>query len=474
MSVNVEEPSTNISITRLIRQHMAQALHIMRLRPFDTSTLEGRSNERLRRAFWTATTSALAKTINTLTVLISVPITLNYLGSERYGLWMTVTALVAFLGFADLGIGNVILNLVSEANGKDDVEAARKHITNAFFMLSCIAAGLALLFVLIYPHIDWEQFFNLSSPIAKQEAGPAVVTFIVCFLVNLPLSIIPRIQMSYQEGYLSSIWQAVGNLLGLAGLIVVVHLKAGVPWLVLVITGAPALGNLLNGIHLFGFLRPQLVPRRRDLDTLIARQILAVGFLFLILQVTNAITYSADNIIIARVLGPEAVTDFAIPSRLFVVAYSVLYMFLAPLWPAYGEASARGDDSWAKNTLVKAILATFVICSLFSLSMIVLGESILQVWTGSRVAFSLPLMIGLGAWMTLSAVISAIALFLNAEGRIGFQVKYALLTAVFATLAKVLLAGTVGLPGVVWSQFVVSALLMLIPYTMYLKRRFAE
>ena len=76
--------------------------------------------------------------------------------------------------------------------------------------------------------------------------------------------------------------------------------------------------------------------------------------------------------------------------------------------------------------------------------------------------------------MTLSAVISAIALFLNAEGRIGFQVKYALLTAIFATLAKVLLAGTVGLPGVVWSQFVVSALLMLIPYTMYLKRRFAE
>lgn len=280
--------------------------------------------------------------------------------------------------------------------------------------------------------------------------------------------------MSYQEGYLSSIWQAISNLFGLAGLVLAVHLQAGLPWLVLVITGASALGNLLNGIHLFGFLRPWLRPRWRDLDSPIARQILAVGFLFLILQMTNAITYSADNIIIARVLGPEAVTDFAVPSRLFVIAHSVLYMLLSPLWPAYGEASARGDDSWAKDTLVKVILAMVVVCSLFSLAMIVFGEQILQIWTGSRVPFSLPLMIGLGAWTTLSAVIAAISLFLNAIGKIGFQIVYAFLTAIFATLAKVLLAGSVGLPGVVWGQFAVSTLVMLIPYATYLRRRFAK
>ncbi len=466
--------SMDISAIRLIRQRAFRTLHVIRLRPFDTSTPEGRSDERFRRVFWTATASSLAKAINTLTVLVSVPITLSYLGTERYGLWMTVTSIVAFLGFADLGIGNVIMNLVSEANGKNDAEAARKHISNAFFMLICITIGLTFLFVLFYPNIDWGRFFNLSSSIAKQEAGPALITFIACFLVNLPLSIVPRIQMSYQEGYLSSIWQAISNLFGLAGLVLAVHLQAGLPWLVLVITGASALGNLLNGIHLFGFLRPWLRPRWRDLDSPIARQILAVGFLFLILQMTNAITYSADNIIIARVLGPEAVTDFAVPSRLFVIAYSVLYMLLSPLWPAYGEASARGDDSWAKDTLVKVILAMVVVCSVFSLAMIVFGEQILQIWTGSRVPFSLPLMIGLGAWTTLSAVIAAISLFLNAIGKIGFQIVYALLTATFATFAKVLLAGSVGLPGVVWSQFAVSTLVMLIPYAIYLRRRFAK
>ena len=334
-------------------------LSVIRLRPFDTSTIEGRSNERLRRVVWTAATSALAKAVSTLTILVSVPITLGYLGTERYGLWMAITAVVAFLGFADLGIGNVVLNLVSETNGKNDIEAARQSISNAFFMLVCISAGLASLFVLTYPYVGWDRFFNVSSSVARQEAGPAVATFLVCFLVNLPVSIIPRIQMGYQEGYLSSIWQGISNLLGLAALIVVVHLKAGLPWLVLVITGTPALGNVLNGISLFAFQRPRLIPRRQDLNASIAKQIVWVGFLFLVLQVTNAIIYSADNIIIARVLGPEAVTDYAVPARLFLIVPNIVYMFLVPLWPAYGEASARGDDSWAINTLVRAILATF-------------------------------------------------------------------------------------------------------------------
>jgi O-antigen/teichoic acid export membrane protein len=473
MSADVGMPHTITSTSKSIGRQVLQVLRVARLRPFDIATAEGRAAERLRRAFWSAAASVVAKGINTLAILVSVPITLSYLGNERYGLWMTIAALVAFLEFADLGIGNVILNLVSEADGKGDVEAARTRISNAFVTLFLISASLALAFVLIYPSVNWGQFFNLSSPLARKEAGPAVIVLGACFLANLPLSIIPRIQAGYQEGYLSSIWQGISNLAGLAGLVLVVHLKAGLPWLVLVIMGSPAVGNLLNGIHLFAFLRPWLFPRWRDLNVVIAKHIVGVGLLFLILQITNAIIYSADNLIIARVLGPEAVTDYAVPSKLFFIAYNILYMFLAPLWPAYGEANARGDDSWAKNTLFRVILITLVVCVLFSLALYVFGEKILQVWTDSRVAFSSSLMAGLGVSMTLSAVIAAASLFLNAMNKIAFRAVFALLTAFFATLVKVVLAGLFGLSGVVWGQVAVSMALTLIPYSIYLRTRFA-
>src|SRR5208283_4384594 len=79
---------------------------LLRLKPFDTSTEQGRSRERYRRAALTTLTSVLARVITVSTSLITVRLTIRYLGTERYGLWMTITSVVSFLIFADLGIGN--------------------------------------------------------------------------------------------------------------------------------------------------------------------------------------------------------------------------------------------------------------------------------------------------------------------------------------------------------------------------------
>jgi hypothetical protein len=87
--------------------------------------------------------------------------------------------------------------------------------------------------------------------------------------------------MGYQEGYLSSIWQAISNLIGLAGIIAVVHLKAGLPWLVLAIAGFPIIGNLLNGIGLFAFQRRWLIPRRQEVNALVSAKHRLVSFFIL-------------------------------------------------------------------------------------------------------------------------------------------------------------------------------------------------
>jgi O-antigen/teichoic acid export membrane protein len=454
-------------------ERVLQMISVIRLKPFDTSTIKGRSNERLRRVFWTATTSAMAKSVNTLTMLVAVPITLHYLGAERYGLYMAITSIMVFLGFADLGVGNVVLNLISESYGNNNVEGAKKNTSTAFFMLIFVSIGLIFIFWIIYPHAKWAQFFNVSSSIARREAGPAVVVFVICYLVNVPFSIIPRIQMGYQEGYLSSIWQAISNLIGLGGIIAMIYLKAGLPWLVLAIASVPIVGNLLNGIGLFVLQRPWLIPKWKDVSASISKNILSIGFLFLILQVTTAVVYFADNIIIAKVLGPEAVTNYAVPARLFLMVPTVVYMFLTPFWPAYGEAYVRGDIAWMKTTLMRAILTTFAICGFSSVFLITFGEKILEIWVGSNVMFSLPLMISLGMWITLSSVITPMALFLNAINKVRFQAICSLLAAFLSTLAKIALAGSIGLHGVVWGNIVVCGLFMLLPYGIYLAKQFA-
>jgi O-antigen/teichoic acid export membrane protein len=441
---------------------------VIRLRSFNTSTEEGRARERLRRVFWTGIGSVAAKSINTICMLIVVPITLSYLGAERFGLWMAITSLVVFLGFSDLGIGNVILNFVSEAYAKSDKEKAKKHVSNAFFLLISVSIALSLIFSFLYPRIAWDEFFNVSSPIAKKEVGPAVAMFVACFIVNLPLSIIPRIQMGYQEGYVSSICQGIANLIGLAGIIAAVYLQVGLPWLVLVIAGFPIIGNAFNGIVLFAFQRPWLIPRRYDANALLSKQILRIGFLFLILQICNVIICFSDNIIIAKVLGPAVVADYAVPARLFIIVPMIFSMFLTPLWPAYAEANCRADAVWIKKTLARALFATFAACLISSLLLVLFGENILEIWVGSRVTFSLALMVSLGIWNIVYPVVSGMAFFLNGINKIRFQVLFALLTALLSTILKIILAAWIGLAGIAFANSVVSFIIMLVPYSIYI------
>ena len=114
---------------------VAHAVACLRAKPSDLSTEAGRARERHRRIAMTTLTSGIVKVITIATSIISVPLTIGYLGQERYGLWMTVTSAASLLAFADLGMGNGLLNAVSRANGANDRQDAKTNVSSAFFLL---------------------------------------------------------------------------------------------------------------------------------------------------------------------------------------------------------------------------------------------------------------------------------------------------------------------------------------------------
>jgi len=133
LGVTMSSPFAGL-LARFVR--LLRIRKIIRLTPFDTGTAEGRSNERFRRASLSAATSAGAKGIALFTTAVSVPLTLGYLGSERFGVWMTLSALIALLGFTDLGIGNSLLNSVAHAAGRDDRLQIRASVSSGITMIS--------------------------------------------------------------------------------------------------------------------------------------------------------------------------------------------------------------------------------------------------------------------------------------------------------------------------------------------------
>ncbi|HEY8489478.1 MAG TPA: hypothetical protein VIO14_00655, partial [Dehalococcoidia bacterium] len=131
-----------MSAVASLRQQARQALTVVRLQPFDTSTRDGRSLERYRRAVLTTLAAAVNRFGAVGVALLSVPLALHYLGAERYGLWLTITTATAWLGWLSLGLGPSLLNHLSAATGRDDPEQGRRLVATAWWLQTGIAAAV--------------------------------------------------------------------------------------------------------------------------------------------------------------------------------------------------------------------------------------------------------------------------------------------------------------------------------------------
>src|ERR1019366_3546077 len=302
------------------------------------SSVRERGTERNRRAVLTGGVALLARAVQIGTSLITVPLTLKYLGNERFGLWMTISSVLAMAAFADFGVGNGVLNTVAKAFGRDDMKGIRKAVSSGFALLNTIAALLLLAFFAIYRFVNWADFFRVVSPQARTEAGPALAVFACCFAFNISMDVVQRVQLGLQQGYRYGLWQMCGSLAGFIGVLAGVWLRVSLPVLVVAIAGAPIFATALNAIHFFGFVRPDLRPRRELVSRDVISQIARVGGLFFVLQVVVAASFSADNFIIDRIFGAVNVPEYSIPQRMFALIGVLLITLLQPLWPAYGEA----------------------------------------------------------------------------------------------------------------------------------------
>ena len=446
----------------------------IKITPFETSTEEGRSKERYRRIVLTTVTSFFSRAVLVGCALVSVRLSLNYLGAERYGLWMTISSVIALLGFADFGMGNGLLNAISEANGRDDTGKAVRAVSSAFYMLVGISILIAVLFMAVYPIIPWKRVFNVESPLAVSEAGPTMAVFFSCFLINLPLGIVQRIQMGYQEGARNNLWLILGSLLGLAGLLLAIEAKAGLIWLVFAMTGGPVIATVVNGLHLFGWKRRWLLPLWSKVSGNESRMIFRMGVLFFILQLSYSLAFASDNLVAAQVLGPVAVSKYSVVQRMFSVASLLVGIVLVPLWPAYGEAIAKGDIQWVRKAFIQSMLLSLIVVGILSVVFVGFGPQIIRLWIGSGILPSFSLLVGFAVWTILFAAGNVAGSFLNAASALKFQVSAAVMTCIFSVILKIFLAKTIGLPGIVWGTVAGYTLFSAIPMLYYVPRLFNE
>jgi O-antigen/teichoic acid export membrane protein len=280
------------------------------------------------------------------------------------------------------------------------------------------------------------------------------------------------VQFALQKGHLASLWQLASSVLSLGALIAVVVVKGSLAWLTLAVFGAPVLVNLVNAIVFWVNVRPAERPSYRFFQREQAAFILRVGMLFFGLQLASSFAFASDNLIIAQVLGQPAVAQYAIVARLFEGLIILLSMFITPLWPAYAEASARGDSIWIRKAFMRSMQGTVIIMMFGAALLAVVSAPLTEYWVGSAAGYSLSLVVAYGIWIIFKGVGSTLGAFLNGMNFLRSQAVLALLFAAASVLTKLEFARNFGLVGVPLALSLTYVAVVLLPFGVILHRNF--
>jgi O-antigen/teichoic acid export membrane protein len=419
----------------------------------------------------TAATAYIAKGLTVLISLVSVPLTVQYLGAERYGVWLTISSLLLWVALTDFGLaGNALINVLSEALGNDDREIARQLTASAFWALVTIALILGVVFIATFHSIPWRTLFRVSSATSTGElelTGALVLTF---FVISLPLNLVRSLFNAHQDGYFANIWWIVGAIISLFGLIVVTRFQGGLPPLVLATSGAPAVVIFASAYHAFVCRYPWLAPVPSAVRWTCIRRLLKLGGKYMIMQLANLGICQSQAMIITQMLGPSQVVIFVAAFRLITLPADLVYMGTAPFIAAFGEAKVRHDWKWIKGAFKKGTFASVALGVPLAAALTVASKPLILIWAGPYAVPDPPL----AFWLFIYAVV-AIPLMMTGQLLSGVErVEPLLLSIVLCAIGciafAIALAPWCGLSGVAFAM-TISLLIAMWPIQLYEVRR---
>jgi len=427
-----------------VRLRWVAALRYVRLAPFDVQTGQGRRDERYRLALLSILANVLSRVAGVVLTLLSVSLTLPYLGVERFGIWMTVASLAAMLTFLDLGVGNALTNRVAHRAAEDNADLLRQTISGGLAFLALIGIGMGLMLWLIAANLPWEMLIKVGQPGLLPEARQAAMCFALLFGLTIFTGGIQRVFAGLQQAYLGHLVAALGALVACFGLWWAAAAQQGIAVLLAIMLGTQSAAGLLLLVLLM--VRQQFTLRGlTGLVKLESRHLFQAGGLFFLLQIGTMVGWGADSLIISSTLGAAQVAVFSVVQRLFQFATQPLSMLNAPLWGAYADAHVRHDKLFVRNTLKRSLAITLAGASLGAVLLLLFHSWLIDKWTHGNIVVPLAFVATYAVWVIFEAGGNAFAMFLNGTGIIKQQVSVTLLFVVLVLPLKLVLIGQLGL-----------------------------
>lgn len=328
--------------------------------------------------------SLIVKCLSIAISLIMVPITIHYVNTSQYGIWLTLSSVVAWISFFDIGFTQGFRNKFTEARANGDIELAKTYVSTTYFFITVIFLSLWIILLSVNYFIKWDRLINVVS-LTNIQLVKLMAIILTFFCIQFIFKIINTVLIADQKPSLAAFNDFLGQAISLAIIFFITKFTAGnLLTLAFVVGLAPTIVLIAANIVLFNTKYADVKPSFSYIKKEYAKHIINLGAKFFVLQIAAVIQYQTTLFLIAHYFNTTQVTEYNIAYKYFAILQMVFAILLSPLWSGVTDAYTKRDFEWIKNA-VKKYFKVFIIFVVIGIVMLLFSNYIYKIWIGEGV-----------------------------------------------------------------------------------------
>jgi O-antigen/teichoic acid export membrane protein len=357
------------------------------------------------------------KGLSMLIGFIMLPLVINYLEPNKYGIWLTLSSIIGWAGFFDFGLSNGLRYELGGALAENNIAKARSVVSTAMGMLFFIVVSLFLLFWFINPFLNWMVILNAPAYLSV-EINITVILVFNLFISRFISGLIFTILSTDQRPALSDSFNTVSSVLSLLFLFILTSFtKNSLLFLGFGLSLISAMVPILASLFFFKFDYKHISPSIRFFDKALLSKLFGQGSQFFIMQIASLLVLTTDNLIISHFFGPSAILPYNISFKLFNYVVIVFGIFIAPFWAAFNEAFFKSEITWIKCS-INDLLKLWFLVSCLALLIVVFSQKIYNIWIGDHIQIPSKLSFLMALYAIVQSFNMIFSAFINATGKI--------------------------------------------------------
>ena len=373
--------------------------------------------------------SLFAKGWSAVILLLTVPITLHCLGEYKNGVWLTISSLLLWIEYMDIGLGNGLRNTLAIHLAHNDIHKARSVISSAYAMLTLIMIPIAIILLILIKASDTYSFFNVSTgAIAHLDSILIVTSLMVC--TSFVFKLIGNFYMGIQLPAVSNLLIACGQtLIFIFTYLVYLSGSHSMMHIALANTLSPLIIYSAAFFYSFYCKFPHLRPSIRLVNLRQAKIVMGIGTKFFLIQISGVVLFMSSNILISKLFSPSMVTPYQICFRYFSLLLAIFTVICMPYWTATTDAYERHDMEWIRKSTKRLDIMTLSIF-LCMIVMIICSNFVYSIWIGNDIIIDPKLSISIAAYVFILIYSERYSYIINGFGMLRLQLIFTIGAAI--------------------------------------------